>query len=42
LALRYNQQGADEMVFFDITASAHGRPAMVDVIERAADECFMR
>jgi cyclase len=25
LALRYNEQGADEMVFFDITASAHGR-----------------
>src|SRR5882672_4553837 len=41
LALRYNQQGADEMVFFDITASAHGRATMVDVIERAADQCFM-
>jgi len=41
LALRYNDQGADEMVFFDITASAHGRATMVDVIERAADECFM-
>jgi cyclase len=41
LALRYNQQGADEMVFFDITASAHGRATMVDVIQRAADQCFM-
>lgn len=41
LAMRYNQQGADEMVFFDITASAHGRATMVDVIERAANECFM-
>ena len=41
LALRYNKQGADEMVFFDITASAHGRETMVDVIERAADQCFM-
>src|SRR6476469_4495206 len=41
LAVRYNQQGADEMVFFDITASAHGRATMVNVIERAADECFM-
>src|SRR5438034_3983521 len=41
LALRYNEQGADEMVFFDITASAHGRATMVDVIERTADECFM-
>src|SRR5512139_2787799 len=41
LALRYNEQGADEMVFFDITASAHARPTMVDVVERAADQCFM-
>jgi len=41
LALRYNDQGADEMVFFDITATAHGRATMVDVIERAADQCFM-
>ena len=41
LALRYNEQGADEMVFFDITASAHGRQTMVEVIQRAADQCFM-
>jgi cyclase len=41
LALNYNNQGADEMVFFDITASAHGRATIVDVIERAADQCFM-
>ncbi len=41
LALRYNEQGADEMVFFDITATAHARATMVDVIERAADQCFM-
>src|SRR5438552_3446491 len=41
LAVRYNDQGADEMVFFDITASAHGRATIVDVIERAADQCFM-
>ena len=41
LALRYTDQGADEMVFFDITASAHGRATMVEVIERAADQCFM-
>src|SRR5579871_3998457 len=41
LALRYNEQGADEMVFFDITASAHGRATMISVIERAADQCFM-
>ena len=41
LALRYNEQGADEMVFFDITASAHGRDTIVDVIQRTADQCFM-
>jgi cyclase len=41
LAVRYNEQGADEMVFFDITASAHGRATMVDVIQRTADQCFM-
>src|SRR4029079_16438765 len=41
LAVRYNDQGADEMVFFDLTASAHGRGTMVDVIERVADRCFM-
>ncbi|HOX01935.1 MAG TPA: imidazole glycerol phosphate synthase subunit HisF [Candidatus Paceibacterota bacterium] len=41
LALRYNQEGADELVFYDITASAHGRETMIDVIERVADQCFM-
>ena len=41
LAIRYNEQGADEMVFFDITATAHGRSTMVDVIARVADRCFM-
>ena len=41
LAVRYNEQGADELVFFDITASAHGRVTMVDVIGRVADQCFM-
>ena len=41
LALRYNAQGADEMVFFDITASAHGRATMVEVIEEVGQQCFM-
>ncbi|MDP7009882.1 MAG: imidazole glycerol phosphate synthase subunit HisF [Verrucomicrobiota bacterium] len=41
LALQYNDQGADEMVFFDITATAHERKTIVEVIERAADQCFM-
>jgi cyclase len=29
------------MVFFDITATAHGRATIVDVIQRTADQCFM-
>src|SRR6266545_2400682 len=41
LAVRYNEQGADEMVFFDITATAEGRATIVDVIQRTADQCFM-
>lgn len=41
LAIRYNDQGADEMVFFDITATAHGRATMIEVIERTAAKCFM-
>jgi cyclase len=41
LARRYDAQGADEMVFFDITASAEGRKSMIEVIERTAEQCFM-
>ena len=41
LAKRYNEDGADELVFLDITASAHGRETMIDVIERTADEVFI-
>lgn len=41
LAICYNEQGADELVFYDITASAHGRATMIDVIERTAAHCFM-
>lgn len=41
LAKRYNAEGADELVFLDITASAHGRKTMIDVIERTADEVFI-
>ena len=40
-AILYNEQGADELVFFDITASSEGRKAIIDVIERTADHCFM-
>ena len=41
LAIRYNEQGADELVFFDITASSEGRKSIIEVIERTADRCFM-
>jgi len=41
LAKEYNQQGADELVFLDITASHEGRSTMIDVIERTADEVFI-
>ena len=41
LACRYNQQGADEVVFLDITASKENRGMIIDVIQRAADELFL-
>src|SRR5262245_57020270 len=41
LARAYDRQGADELCFLDITASVEGRGAMIDVIERTADACFM-
>jgi imidazole glycerol-phosphate synthase subunit HisF len=41
LAARYDQEGADELVFYDITASAHGRQTMVDVVARTAEQVFI-
>ena len=41
LARRYNEQGADELVFLDITASHEGRKTMIEVIERTADQVFI-
>jgi imidazole glycerol-phosphate synthase subunit HisF len=41
LARRYDAEGADEVVFLDITASADGRDTMVDVVARTADEVFI-
>ncbi|MBL9153598.1 MAG: imidazole glycerol phosphate synthase subunit HisF [Verrucomicrobiales bacterium] len=40
-AVEYNNQGADELVFLDITASSDGRKTMVDVVRRTAERCFM-
>ncbi len=41
LADRYNQQGADELVFLDITASSDARAIMADVIRRTARRVFI-
>ncbi|MBX7161051.1 MAG: imidazole glycerol phosphate synthase subunit HisF [Acidimicrobiia bacterium] len=41
LAARYDAEGADELVFLDITASSDGRDAIYDVVERTAGEVFM-
>ncbi len=41
LAKRYDEEGADELVFLDITASPEGRRTMIDVIERTAEQVFI-
>ena len=41
VAKRYEEQGADELVFLDITASHEDRGIMLDVVRRVAEECFM-
>ena len=41
LAARYNQQGADELVFLDITASSDARETTVDMVARTAREVFI-
>jgi cyclase len=40
-ARKYEEQGADELVFLDITASSDQRAILYDVVERTAGECFM-
>jgi cyclase len=40
-AKEYDRQGADELVFLDITASSENRATMIDVVEHTASECFM-
>ncbi len=37
----YDEQGADELVFLDITASHEGRDTMIDVVRRTAEQVFM-
>jgi cyclase len=41
LAARYNQQGADELVFLDITASSDARETTIDMVARTAREVFI-
>ena len=41
LAARYDTEGADELVFLDITASSDRRDTMVDVARRTAEEVFI-
>ena len=41
IAKRYDEAGADELAFLDITASSDARETIVDVIARVADEVFI-
>jgi cyclase len=41
VARAYYEQGADEIVFYDITASAEGRSIMIDVVRRVAETIFI-
>lgn len=41
MAAHYDKEGADEIVLFDITASAEGRRLTLDVVRRAAEEVFV-
>ncbi len=41
LAARYDAEGADELVFLDITASSDARDTMVHVVEQVADQVFI-
>lgn len=41
VARRYNEQGADEITFLDITASSDDRHTMIDVVKQVASEVFI-
>lgn len=41
LAARYDAEGADELVFLDITASSDNRRTTIDMVERVANEVFI-
>jgi cyclase len=40
-AMRYDAEGADELVFLDITASSDARPIVLDMVRRVADSVFL-
>jgi cyclase len=40
-AFFYNEEGADELVFYDITASSDKRPIMLEVVKRTASQLFI-
>jgi imidazole glycerol-phosphate synthase subunit HisF len=41
MARRYYEEGVDELVFYDITASSEGRGIMIDVVRRVAEQIFI-
>lgn len=41
LAARYDEQGADELTFLDVTASSGNRETMMDVVRRTAEQVFI-
>jgi imidazole glycerol-phosphate synthase subunit HisF len=41
LAALYDREGADELVFLDISASAEGRETMIEVVRRTAEQVFI-
>ena len=41
IARKYNDEGADEITFLDITASSDARPMILDIIERVAEQVFI-
>lgn len=41
LAARYNEQGADEITFLDVSATAEGRATMLDVVRKTAEQVFV-
>ena len=41
IAKRYDDQGADELTFLDITATHENRGTILDVVKRTASQCFM-